>query len=168
MLKNQILALITSRLNCYISLQSDCFESSLKNLQLIRILTGTRKRDHISPILVSLRLLQVKLRIEVKTHLLTNKAFKNQASSYVEDLMIPFYPNRAVHSQREGLFMVPRASKSRIRGSIFSYQAPVLWYQLLIWTQATGTLFSFKIRLKAFIYNKALSLGWIRWLWIIP
>lgn len=47
--------------------------------------------------------------------------------------------------------MVPRASKS-----IFSYQAPVLWYQLLIWTQATG---SFKIRLKAFVYNKALSLG---------
>lgn len=141
MLKNLILALITSRLNCYISLQERSYFSDIGFSSL------------------------AKLRTEVKTHLLTYKTFKNQASSYVEDLMIPFYPNRPVHSQREGLFMVPRASKSRIRGSIFSYQAPVLWYQLLIWTQATG---SFKIRLKAFVYNKALSLGWIRWLWIIP
>jgi len=67
-------------------------------LQLIqnaaaRVLTGTRKRDHISPVLASLYWLPVKFRIEFKILLLTYKALHGQAPSYLEELIAPYYPS---------------------------------------------------------------------------
>ena len=60
---------------------------SVKSLQLVqntaaRVLTRTRKRDHISPVLASLHWLPVKSRIEFKIVLLTYKALNGQAPSY--------------------------------------------------------------------------------------
>ncbi len=81
-------AFVTSRLDYCNSLLSGCTKKSLKTLQLIqnaaaRVLTGTRKRDHISPVLASLHWLPVKSRIEFKVLLLTYKALNGQAPLYV-------------------------------------------------------------------------------------
>uniref|UniRef100_A0A3P8N6V8 Ninjurin 1 n=1 Tax=Astatotilapia calliptera TaxID=8154 RepID=A0A3P8N6V8_ASTCA len=62
-------AFISSRLNYCNSLLSGCPKNSLKSLQLIqnaaaRVLTGTRKREQISPVLASLHWLPVKSRIQ--------------------------------------------------------------------------------------------------------
>ena len=67
---------------------------SLKSLQLIqnaaaRVLTRSRKRDHISPVLASLRWLPVKSRIELKTLLLTYKALDGQGPSFLQELLVP-------------------------------------------------------------------------------
>ncbi|XP_039668677.1 uncharacterized protein LOC120566361 [Perca fluviatilis] len=125
-------AFVTSRLDYCNSLLSGCSNKFLKTLQLIqnaaaRVLTRTKKRDHISPVLASLHWLPVKSRIEFKILLLTYKALNGQAPSYLEELLIPYCPTRALCSQNAELLVVPRVSKSRMGVRAFSYQAPLLW-----------------------------------------
>ena len=75
--------------------------------------------------LASLHWLPVKFRIEFKILLLTYKALNDRAPSYLKDLIIGYFPNRALCSQTAGLLVVPRVSNSRMRGRDFSYQAPL-------------------------------------------
>ena len=124
--------------------------------------TGTSKREYISPILASLHWLPVKSRIEFKVVLLTYKALIGQAPSYLKELIVPYYPTRALRSQNAGLLVVPKVSKSRMGARAFSYQAPLLWNQLPIWVREADTLSSFKSMLKTFLFDKAYSYGWLR------
>ena len=136
--------------------------NSLKSLQLIqnaaaRALTGISKRDHITPVLASLHWLPLKSRIEFKILLLTYKALKGLAPSYLKDLIVPYYPNRSLRSESAGLLVVPRILKSRMGGRAFSYQAPLLWNQLPVWVREADTLSIFKVRLKTFLFDQAYS-----------
>jgi len=46
-------------------------------------------------------------------------------TSYLKDLIVGYFPNRALRSQTAGLLIVSRVSKSRMGGRTFSYQAPL-------------------------------------------
>ncbi|TKS71945.1 hypothetical protein D9C73_006018 [Collichthys lucidus] len=155
-------AFVTSRLDYCNSLLSGCSNKSLRTLQLIqnaaaRVLTGTKIRDHISPILASLHWLPVKSRIEFKIILLTYKALHGQAPSYLKELIVPYYPSRTLRSQDAGFLVVPIVSKSRLGARAFSYQAPLLWNKLPIWVREADTVNTFKSRLKTFLFDKAYS-----------
>ena len=139
-----------------------CPKSSLNSLQLIqnaaaRVLTGIRKRDHVSPVLASLHWLPVKFRIEFKILHLAYKALNGLAPRYLQDLIARYAPNRALRSQSAGLLVVPRISKSRFGGRAFCYQAPLLWNQLPVWVQEADTTSIFKTKLKTFLFSKAYS-----------
>uniref|UniRef100_A0A8D3B260 Reverse transcriptase domain-containing protein n=1 Tax=Scophthalmus maximus TaxID=52904 RepID=A0A8D3B260_SCOMX len=157
-----VIAFVTSRLDYCNSLLLGCPNKSVKSLQLIqnaaaRVLTGTRKRDHISPVLESLHWLPVKFRIEFKILLLTYKALNNQAPSYLTELLVSYYPNRSLRSVNAGLLVVPRVCKSRMGGRAFSHQAPLLWNQLPVCVRDADTLSTFKVKLKAFLFDKDYS-----------
>ena len=71
----------------------------LDNLQCIensaaRLLTGTKKYEHISPILAKLHWLPVRSRIEYKILLLTFRALNNIGSQYIRDLLNIYIPPR--------------------------------------------------------------------------
>jgi len=155
-------AFVTSRLDYCNSLLSGCSNKSLKSLQLIqnaaaRVLTKTKKRDHMTPVLAALHWLPVKSRITFKILLLTYKALIGDAPSYLKELVVPYCPTRELRSLNAGLLVVPRVLKSRMRARAFSYQAPLLWNQLPLSVLEADTVTSFKNRLKTFLFNSAYS-----------
>src|SRR4029434_7347240 len=78
-LEKVIHSFISSRLDYCNSLCTGISHSSLSRLQLVqnaaaRLVTGTRKRNHISPILASLHWLPVRFRVDFKVLLFVFKA----------------------------------------------------------------------------------------------
>lgn len=153
-------AFVTSRLDYCNVLLAGCSASSLRTLQLIqntaaRVLTNTRQRDHISPVLASLHWLPVLYRIQFKILLLTFKALHGVAPSYIVDLIEPCQPTRTLRSVGAGLLVVPRISKSRFGAKAFCYQAPLLWNRLPVPVREADTVLSFKSKLKTHLFNTA-------------
>ncbi len=97
-----------------------------------RVLTRTRKYDHISPVLSTLHLLPIKHRIDFKILLITYKALNGLAPQYLSELLSHYSPPCLLRFQNSGHLIIPRISKSTAGGRSFSYLAPKLWNNLPI------------------------------------
>lgn len=86
-----------------------------------RLLTNTRRRDHTSPVLASLHLLPVHLRINFK---ITVKALHGLAPSYIADLLLPCEAEHSLGSSGRALLAI---SKSQLKLKAFRVRAPQLW-----------------------------------------
>ncbi len=85
-------AFMTSRLDYCNALLGGCPASSINKLQIVqnaaaRVLTRSRKYDHITPILQSLHWLPIKFRISYKILLLAYKALNDLAPAYLTNLL---------------------------------------------------------------------------------
>ncbi len=85
-------AFMTSRLDYCNVLLGGCPASSINKLQIVqnaaaRVLTRSRKYDHITPILESLHWLPIKFRISNKILLLTYRALNGLAPVYLTSLL---------------------------------------------------------------------------------
>ncbi len=105
------------RLDYCNALLGGCPASSINKLQIVqnaaaRVLTRSRKYDHITPILQSLHLPPIKLRISYKILLLAYKALNDLAPAYLTNLLSRYNPTRSLRSQNSGLLVVPRIAKS--------------------------------------------------------
>ncbi len=104
----------------------------LKRLQILqntaaRLLTGTKRFDHITPVLASLHWLPVCLRVDFKILLLTFRALHGLAPDYILDLSAPYAPNCNLGSLNRGLLFIPE-SRLRTKGDkAFVTRAPKLW-----------------------------------------
>ncbi len=83
-------------------------KATLNKLQVVqnsaaRILTRTRMRDHITPVLESLHWLPVSFRVDFKILMLTYKALHGLAPQYLSELLIPYTPTRDLRSSETGL-----------------------------------------------------------------
>jgi hypothetical protein len=106
-------------------------------------------------VLKSLHWLPVEFRIKFKILLLTFKAIKGMAPTYLQDAIVPYRPTRALRSQNSGLLVIPRVSKITVGGRAFSYQAPVLWNKLPTQVKEADTVSTFKARLKTYLFELA-------------
>lgn len=101
-----------------------------------RVLTKTKRRSHISPVLASLHRFPIKFRVEFTNLLLTYRA------------VLVYQASRTLCSLDSSLLVKPPNSKCRCRARAFRYQAPLLWNSLAAAVQVVDTLWMFKSRLK--------------------
>ena len=156
-------AFVSSRLDYCNVLFSGLPKSSLKNLQLVqnaaaRILTKTRKFDHITPILSSLHWLPIQARCDFKVLLLTFKILNGLAPLYLSDLITEYSPVRALRSQNAGLLVIPRVKKISAGHRAFAYRAPYLWNKLPAVVRSACSVEVFKSSLKTHLFSLSFNL----------
>ncbi len=131
-----VYAFMTSRLDYCNALLGGCPASSINKLQIeqnaaARVLTRSRKYDHITPILQYLHWLRIKYCISYKIVLLTYKALNGLAPAYLTSLLSCYNPTRSLRSQNSGLLV-------RV-----GYQEPIIFGPVRNWVK-TGLPVSFR------------------------
>ena len=127
-------AFVSSRLDYCNGLLTGLSKQAVKQLQYIqnaaaRVLTRTRKYDHISPVLRSLHWLPVAQRIDFKTALLVYKSLHGLAPKYITDMLVPYEPARALRSTGTGLLLVLRV-RTKHGEAAFQIHAAKIWNNL--------------------------------------
>lgn len=163
-LEKVIHVFITSRLDYCNSLYTGIGKSELYRLQLVqnaaaRLLSGRKKREHITPVLSSLHWLPVKYRIDFKVILFVFKCLNGLAPEYLTDLVRLHRPSRDLRSASLMVLEVPR-SKLRSSGDrAFSVAAPTLWNSLPVAVRTASSLSTFKSLLKTHLFEVAFGTG---------
>ncbi len=111
--KKFISSSISSRLDYCNSLFTCLNQKPINRLQTVqnsaaRLLTRSKRSDHITPILASLHWLPVCFRIDLKILLLTFKALQGLSPCYISDLLVVSGPARSLRSSGRGLYLFPR------------------------------------------------------------
>ena len=134
----------------------------LKKLQYVqntaaRIITRTRKFDHITPVLADLHWLPVSYRIVFKILLLAFKSLNNLSPSYLADRLSYQSHSRNLRSSSRQLLEQPRSFTKTYGDRAFSVFAPKLWNSLPLDLRKSPSLTSFKKGLKTYLFRKFLD-----------
>ena len=147
---------ITSKLVYRNSFLYDCRKVQLKKLQYCqntaaRIVTQTRKFDHITPVLFDLHWLPVSYRIVFKILLLVFKSLNNLSPSYLADRLSHQSHSRPLRSASEQLLEQLRSFTKTYGHKAFSVCAPKL--------RKSPSLTGFKKGLKTYLFTQFLESG---------
>ena len=156
-------AFITSKLDSANSLLHGLPTFLIDRLQNVqnsaaRIITRTKKYDHIKPVLKQLHWLPVNQRINYKILLLTYKALNGQAPSYITELLEPYIPARNLRSSCRNLLKIPLVKLLSYGHRCFSFAAPTLWNSLPDFIRQSSSLSSFKTHIKTYLFKKCHNL----------
>ncbi|XP_051980605.1 uncharacterized protein LOC127641781 [Xyrauchen texanus] len=165
-LETFIHAFISSRLDYSNALYMGLNHSSLYRLQLVqnaaaRLLTGAKKREHISPVLASLHGLPVHYRIHFKIFLFVYKDLNGVAPSYLSELLSYQQTPRSLRSSDKFLLQIPRSRLNFKVDRAFSVAGPRLWNSIPLDVRSAPSIPVFKSRLKTYLYSLAFTLMFI-------
>ena len=152
-------ALVTSRLDNCNAILYGLPQSLLNKVQRVqnmaaRVLSGSRKFDHITPVLRSLHWLPIIQRIKYKILLLSFKCLHNQAPIYLVELIEQYRPSRALRSGSDGLLTIPKSRTRSFGDRSFSRAAPRLWNSLPKNIRLLSSLSKFKSELKTYLFSE--------------
>ena len=155
-------SLVTSKLDLGNAVLFGLPDTSLQQLQRVqntaaRIVSLTRKYEHISPVLKRLHWLPVKKRVEFKIILLTYKALHGMTPEYIRDLLSAYVPSRELRSSNHHLLTIPKTRLKSYGNRAFSAAAPLLWNSLpqSMRSPDITSLSVFKKRLKHHLYSQS-------------
>jgi hypothetical protein len=162
--KSAVHAHVTSRLDYCNSLLFGISNQLTKKLQRVqntaaRLITRTKKFDHIKPVLQELHWLPIEERIKFKILLLAFKAQHGLAPKYISDLVVPYAPTRSdLRSQNQHLLDTRPKTKLKSFGDrSFKKAAAVLWNSLPIELRTISELSQFKSQLKTHLFKNHYS-----------
>ena len=156
-------AFITARIDYCNSLLFGLPDYRINKLQRIqnaaaRLICQQSRFCHISPLLFDLHWLPVKFRIEFKILLITFKALKGLAPTYIDSLIsIKSTSRYDLRSSNDSLLLsYPKPlSKATLGDRSFTYAAPKLWNALPLAIRSVNTVNDFKGKLKTYLFSKA-------------
>ena len=150
-------AFVTSRLDYCNSLLYGVSQSLLERLQRVqnmaaRIITGTSKYEHITPVLQALYWLPVRSRIQYKIYTIVYKYLHNIAPTYLSDLLQAYQTSRQLRSSQKNLLQVPKCRLKTFGDLAFSSYAPRMWNSLPEDIKLSSSLEEFKMKLKTYLF----------------
>ena len=163
--KKLVNAFVISKLDYCNSLFYGLPEKSTHCLQRLqntaaRIITKTKKYDHITPVLRELHWLPVKYRSHFKVLLLTYKCIHNMAPQYLSELLTVHNPSRTLRSSQDISLVPPKLTniKTKFYGNrAFSLAAPQLWNSLPSEVRSSRSCDIFKRKLKTYLFKAAFN-----------
>ena len=155
-----VLAFITSRLDYCNALLYGLPATSLQKLQRVqnragRVLTGTHRHEHVTPMLHQPHWLPVQYRVLYKIALLTYKALHGEAPGYLSDLIVAPRSVRSLRLTTHNVLASPRTKLKTYGDRAFSAAAPAVWNSLPPELRAATSCSSFKTQLKTHLFNLA-------------
>ncbi|KAF7252366.1 hypothetical protein EYD10_01731 [Varanus komodoensis] len=131
-------ALVTSRLDFCNALYVGLPLKMVRTLQLVqnraaRLLTGTGRYAHMTPVLRQLHWLPIEARAQFKVLIMTYKALNGLGPGCLNERLRPYMPDRPLRSAGESLLREPSMKEIRrvsTRRRAFSVVAPNLWNSL--------------------------------------
>ena len=156
-------ATITSRLdyaNVLLYGISKCLLGRLQRVQntSARLISQTRKYDHITPVLIKLHWLPVEFRVQYKVLLYTYKSTQGTVPVYISNLVEHQQHRRTLRSNSKSLLNVPRLRTITYGDRSFRKSAATLWNNLPEHLKAANSVNLFKSKLKTYLFKAAYSL----------
>ncbi len=113
-----------------------------------RLVFNEPKREHVTPLFVSLHWLPVAARIQFKTLMLAYRTTTGSAPTYFHSLLRIYIPFRSLRSACERCLVVPSQRGSKSLSRTFSFTIPGWQNDLPTPIRNAGTLSIFKQQLK--------------------
>ena len=157
--KRLVNSLVMSKLDYNNALLQDLPKTSIAPLQRVqnaaaRLITRTRRRDHITPILKDLHWLPVSERVGYKVLTLTYRSLHGLAPVYLQTLLHPHSAGRTTRLSQNQDQLALRRTRTLYGDRSFSVSAARLWNTLPQNITNSASVLKFKKELKTFLFRK--------------
>ena len=157
--KTVIHAYVTTKLDANNSLLAGITLEQKQQLERLqnaaaRVITGSKKFDHVKPLLHKLHWLPIEDRITFKILLLTYKSLNEKGPVYLRELFQLRDPPRTLRSVHALILDYPRTKLASYGDRAFSIAAAVKWNRLPQKIRASVSVNAFKCQLKSYLFRK--------------